>query len=322
MNFDWTGLGWIGLPVPGLDGVTLLRPLWLLAVPLVLLLAVATRRRGDLGDWRRAVDPPLLAALTARGAVVAAGRRGLALSPWLVAAAPIALALAGPAVERRDAAGWRNLDGLVVALDVSRSVAEGGAFDEARFAALQVAEAASGRQAALAVYAGDAYLASAFSTDRAALRPLVAAGLAGSVPDPGSQPVRAIALAAARFTAAGMPGGDLVLVTDGGGIEAATLDAAARFAADGRRLHVVHVPSFMPDGTATGDRGAAARLAVAGGGRFADTADPAAVAAAVAEPASARLSRSGFTTLAWMDLGRTLLALAAMPLLMLFRRRT
>ena len=305
-----------------LDAFTLLRPWWLVAPPVILALALAARSRGDLGDWRRAVDAPLLAALAARGAVVSASRRALGLSAWLVAAALIGLALAGPAIERRDAAGWRNLDALVLALDVSRSMSEGGAFDEARFAALQVLDAAAGRQAALALYAGDAYLASAFSTDREALRPLVAAGLAGAVPDPGSAPVRAIALAGARLSAAGMVGGDLVLVTDGGGIDAATLEAATRFAADGRRLHVVHVASTAIGGAPTGDRAAAARLAVAGGGSFADAADPTAVAAAVARPATAGLAESGFTAFAWTDLGRALLAVAALPMLLLFRRRT
>lgn len=305
-----------------LEAFTLLRPWWLIAPPLILALAILARRRGDLGDWRRAVDGPILAVLAARGAVVPASRRALGLSAWLLAAALIALALSGPAVERRDAAGWRNLDGLVVALDVSRSVTEGGAFDEARFASLEVLEAAAGRQAALALYAGDAYLASAFSTDREALRPLVAAGLEGAVPDPGSAPVRAIALANARLSAAGMVGGDLVLVTDGGGIDEATLAAAARFAADGRRLHTVYVASTAIGGTETGDPAAAARLAAAGGGRFAEAADPTAVVAAVARPSAAGLAESGFTAFAWTDLGRALLAVAALPMLLLFRRRS
>jgi len=305
-----------------LEAFTLLRPWWLLAPPLILALALAARSRGDLGDWRRAVDAPLLAVLAARGAVVSASRRALGLSAWLIAAALVGLAVAGPAIERRDTGGWRNLDALVLALDVSRSVTEGGGFDEARFAALQVLDAAAGRQAALALFAGDAYLASAFSADREALRPLIASGLAGAVPDPGSAPVRAIALAGARLAAAGMVGGDLVLVTDGGGIDDAALAAAARFAADGRRLHVVHVASTAAGGAPTGDRGAAARLAVAGGGSFADAVDPAAVAAAVAEPATSELVRGGFATFAWTDLGRALLALAALPMLVLFRRRT
>ena len=44
-----------------LDAFTLLRPWWLLAPPLILALAILARSRGDLGDWRRAIDAPLLA---------------------------------------------------------------------------------------------------------------------------------------------------------------------------------------------------------------------------------------------------------------------
>jgi Ca-activated chloride channel family protein len=84
-----------------LDAFTLLRPWWLLAPPVILALAILARSRGALGDWRRAVDAPLLAVLAARGAVVSASRRALGLSAWLVAAALIGLAGAVSARRRK-----------------------------------------------------------------------------------------------------------------------------------------------------------------------------------------------------------------------------
>ena len=305
----------------GLD-LTLLRPLWLLAPPAILALAFLARSGGDLGDWRRAVDPHLMAFLERRGAVIAGARRSLGLSPWLAAAALIGAALAGPAIERPQADAFRNLDGLVVALDTSRSVVEGGAFPEARVAAVELVAAAGGRQAALVVFAGDAYLAGAFTADRAALEPLVAATGAGLVPDPGSRPGRALDLARDLFADAGMLGGDVALVTDGGGIDDAAVAAAAKLRAAGRRVHVLFVPAQARDATAPQpDAAAAARVAAAGGGIYAEVADPEPVAAALGSGGAERLGRSVAAALAWTDLGRFALVLAAVPMLLLFRRR-
>ncbi|HSI42110.1 MAG TPA: VWA domain-containing protein [Xanthobacteraceae bacterium] len=300
--------------------ITLLRPLWLLAPPLILLLAYRLRAHDGLGDWRRAVDPHLLAALARQGAVVAAaGRRRL--SPWLLAAALIGAALAGPALERADAQAYRNLDGLILALDTSPSVARGGAAAQARLAALQVAQAAGSRQVALVVYAGDAYLAAAFTADAEALRPLVAADPAGLVPDAGSAPARAVALAHTLFERAGMIGGDLVMVTDGGGIDEAARTQAGRLAGQDRRLHVLFVPIEAPGGPAP-DEAAARALAAAGGGSFATVDDPAPVAQAIARSPAQRLGASAFAALAWTDFGRAALAFAGLPLLLAFRRRS
>ena len=85
-----------------MDGdVTLLRPLWLLALPGIALLAIWLWRRGaGAAAWRRAARPELLVAMTALGRVTpASGRMPL----WVALSLPvvIVIALAGPAVERR-----------------------------------------------------------------------------------------------------------------------------------------------------------------------------------------------------------------------------
>ncbi|MFD1283235.1 VWA domain-containing protein, partial [Methylobacterium goesingense] len=49
----------------------ILRPWWLVAIPLVAALALrAAWRSAPLGDWTRAVDPGLMALLARRGAVL------------------------------------------------------------------------------------------------------------------------------------------------------------------------------------------------------------------------------------------------------------
>lgn len=292
--------------------LTLLRPFWLLAPPLLLLMAFRASARGQPGDWRRAIDPHLFAVLEQRGAVQGeGGRRGV--SSWLAAAALIAVALAGPAIERIDPNTFRNLDGVVLAL---HAPGRNRSATEARLAMWQLAEAAGARQVALVVYAGDAYLAAPFSADRAALRPLLSADAADLVPDAGSAPGRGLILATALFERAGMIGGDVVLVTDGQGIAPPMLEAATRLATSQRRLHVLLAGL---DGSTNEDT--ARELARAGSGSFADAGTPGAVVRAVAENPLRRLGAAGYGALIWSDLGRYLLVLAAVPLLLAFRRR-
>ena len=75
----------------------LLRPWFLLALPVVLVLAgLATRRVAALGGWSAVIDPGLMNALARRGAVVAGrGRRNLTLAGI---ATLLVLALVGPAI--------------------------------------------------------------------------------------------------------------------------------------------------------------------------------------------------------------------------------
>lgn len=104
--------------------VTLLRPLWLLALPVLAGLAwwLWSRRQG-LGDWQRAADPGMIRAMAALGRVEAqAGRSGLWAGMAVLGIA--VLALAGPAVERRDTPSFRNLDGVLFVVDASASVME------------------------------------------------------------------------------------------------------------------------------------------------------------------------------------------------------
>ncbi|MEH3145983.1 MAG: VWA domain-containing protein [Methylobacterium frigidaeris] len=303
------------------EAVSLLRPWWLLALPLVGLLAWrAAYRAAPLGDWPRAVEPALLAALRARGAV-RPGRRQ-AKGALVALAALIVLALSGPAVERPGASGFRNLDTAVIVIDLSRSVAEGGGLGEAKTAAQGVAEAAGTRSVALVAYAGDAYLAATPTTDRDALGTVLFALDGATVPDPGSNPARALALTRRLLAEANAVAADVVLLSDGGGVDAAAgREAAGLSREDGHRLHTLFVPGrSLPAHAARPDRAGLARLAAAGGGAAGEVAAPAAVLASMAETLPRRLAEGGFAVLAWQDWGRALLLLALVPALLLFRR--
>ena len=303
------------------DAVALLRPLWLLAIPLVALLALrAARRSAPLGDWVKAVDPALMALLARRGAVLG-GRRQANLIAAL-GAGLIALALTGPAVQRPDAATFRNLDATVVVLDISRSVTEGGRFRQARQAAEAVAQAAGTRSVALIVYAGDAYTAVSPTSDRDTIATTLFSLDADTVPDRGSHPERGLALARRTLDEASVVAADVVLISDGDGIGQAAEREAAAIRDKGWRLHALFVPAgaALQPGVPKPDRAALDRLAGHGGGTAADVDAPDAVLGPVGASTAQHLAVGGYSVLAFADLGRWLLLLALVPALILFRR--
>lgn len=304
-----------------IESLALLRPLWFLALPVVALLALrAAWRSAPLGDWGKAVDPHLMALFARRGAVLG-GRRQANLAAAL-AAGILALALTGPAVERPEAATFRNLDATVIVLDLSRSVTEGGRFKEARQAAQSVAEAAGTRSLALIVFAGDAYTALSPTNDRETLATTLFALDADTVPDRGSHPERGLALARRTLAEANVVAADVVLISDGDGLGQAAEREAAAIRDKGWQLHALFVPAAkaLPAGAPRPDRIALDRLATAGGGRAADIDSPQAVLDRVGASTAQHLAAGGYGVLAFADLGRWLLLLALVPALLLFRR--
>lgn len=304
-----------------IESLTLLRPLWFLAIPVVALLALrAAWRSAPLGDWGKAVDPHLMALFARRGAVLG-GRRQANLAAAL-AAGILALALTGPAVERPEAATFRNLDATVIVLDLSRSVTEGGRFKEARQAAQAVAEAAGTRSLALIVYAGDAYTALSPTNDRESLATTLFALDADTVPDRGSHPERGLALARRTLAEANVVAADVVLISDGDGIGQAAEREAAAIREKGWQLHALFVPAAkaLPPGAPRPDRASLDRLATAGGGRAADIDGAQAVLDRVGASTAQHLAAGGYGVLAFADFGRWLLLLALLPALLLFRR--
>ncbi len=304
-----------------LAGLTLLRPWWLAALPVVIALALyAVRRAAPLGDWGREVDPALMAYLSRTGSLLG-GKRGANLAAGLCAAG-LVLGLAGPAVERRDTGTFRNLDETILVVDLSRSVAEGGNLQGVREAAASVAEAAGTRPVALVIYAGDAYLAASPTTDRDSLGTTLFALDADTVPDRGSHPERGLALASRTLAEANVIYADVVLISDGDGIGEASFREAGAIRARGWRLDTLFVPATraLPPGAPKPDPAPLQRLAAAGGGISAEIGAANPVLDAVSAPTAQHLATGGYGVVVFADLGRWLLALAALPALLLFRR--
>ncbi|WP_424971734.1 VWA domain-containing protein [Dinoroseobacter sp. S76] len=291
--------------------LTLLRPGWLLALgALVGIGWWLLRRRGGLGDWQRAVDPALLAAMTALGRVDSQSSRG-PLWALLAALAVILLALSGPALERRDTLSYRNLDGVLFLVDASPSVTEDARWPQmltmGRFGLASLGT----RPGGLIVYGGDAYVATDMTGDHLQLGQTFSLLSPEIVPDGGSRPERALALAAQLLADAEVIAGDVVLFTDGDGLGPASLQAAAAIAEQGARLSLVSLLEPRP---------AFATHAAAGQGAVFTLEETDAFSDWMREEARTRLEAQDYPLLFWKDMGRYLLALALLPLLLLFRK--
>ncbi|MGR3805784.1 vWA domain-containing protein [Marinibacterium profundimaris] len=299
-----------------MTGIELLRPWWLLALPVLGLLAFwLLHRPASLGAWKAAIDPALMAAMARIGRVPEARASRAALVP-LGAAACVVLALSGPAVEVRDAPSFRNLDGVVLVMDLSPSVTGGEALEPLRTAARVLLARLGSRPAALVVYGGDAYLAAPLTSDTTQIGLTVALLDEDIVPDPGSRPAVALARAGALLREAEIVAGDVVLFSDGGGIDGAAHRQAADLAGQGARLWTVSAGA-----AGDSDTEALSALAETGGGALHDTAQASALADAIAAGRTARLGETDIAMLTLNDLGRWLLLPALLLCALLFRRR-
>ncbi|WP_118138764.1 VWA domain-containing protein [Oceanicella sp. SM1341] len=306
-----------------LGPLLLLRPLWLLAVPLALGLALLAARRADgLAPWRRVVSPQMLAFLRTRGWVDEATRdlRPLALG---AAAVLLALGLSGPATRNRDAPAFRNLDVVMILLDLSPSVTETGALADAQAAVARLVDRHGTRPVALALYAGESFLVSVPSEETEQLGTVIGVLGPETMPLAGSRPDRALALARRTLADAGAERPDVVLVSDGGGLGPEALHEAGLLRADGATVSALRLtPRERPYGLAPPAEGALEALAGAGGGIVV----PATAPEALADRLEARQAVSGAArarrSVLYTDHGRWLLGLACLALLPLFRRRS
>lgn len=296
-------------------GFALLRPIWLIALPAIAICAYCfARRGGTIGAWERAVDPALLGAMARRGAVLAGKAHG---NPPLTAAALfIVLALSGPALERRDAETFRNLDATLIVVDLSHAMVDGERLQQSRIAARTIADSAGTRQTGLLVYAGDAYVASTLTTDADALGVTIFALESDTVPDRGNRPERALKLARQTLRDAGVVAADIVLISAGASIDEEAAREAHVLNALGYRLHAVQVGP----GREVERRAALSALAAAGGGTATTTFALDGLAAQLRARPVERVGAGDYAVLVWQDVGRFLLIGAAFSTLLLFRR--
>jgi Ca-activated chloride channel family protein len=316
----------------GIDGLHFLRPLWLLGLLALPLLAWGWHsRRGQQSVWREAVDPHLLPHL-----LDARASRHSRTGGWLalIGLALACVAMAGPSWRRVEQPLWQTRAPLVVALDLSSATLAGdlppSRLAQARAKIAQLLKHRQGGQIALVAYAEDAYTVAPLTDDVANIALFLDALDPDVMPEDGNRAGRAIAWSQRLLRQAGFERGDILLLT--GGTDADARDSAAQAATAGYRVSVLGLGSATgaafrrPDGSIGQTRldpRPLQAVASAGGGAYqalrADSGDLDALGVLDPAQAGAR-SAQGEKQATWLDEGYWLLP----PLLLLaalaFRR--
>ncbi len=264
-----------------------LRPTWLLAIPVVLVVAMLlARRRLGAGGWQQVVDAALVPFVLSRTA-----GRGQDARWWLLAIGGVlaAVALAGPAWQRIEQPVFRAEQALVIALDLSRSMdaqdVSPSRLVRARLKILDILERRQGGQTALVVYSANAFTVTPLTTDTDTVAALVNSLSTDIMPSRGSYPDVAMRKGRQLLEQAGVAFGEVLLITDGGASPSAE-DEARELREAGYTLSVLGVGTKdgapiprVSGGFVTDNRGRIAlpkleetalrSLADAGGGRFA-----------------------------------------------------
>ncbi len=307
-----------------------LRPLWLLALPVLWALAWwLARRRGRDGDWARLIDPELLPGLRL---AAAAGKKTATPWPWLALAWSLALlALAGPAWERDATAAWRAPGAWVLLLDLSPSMAAAdlapNRATRARYAIDDLLAAARDARVGLVAFAEEAFTVTPLTEDVATVRAMLPPLAPEIMPSPGDNLAPALERAAKLLEPAGRRDGLVILLSDGFADPAAAFAAAQRLRNQGATLYVVGIGSatgapladprggFTLDGKgqprlARLDVDRLRQLAANGGGRYVDLASlPTLITELRASSgrASGATAMAGIEVAHWRDAGVWLL---------------
>ncbi len=319
-----------------------IRPEWLLAIPLVVLVTFTlARRRLAAGSWQRIIDPALAPYVLSRTQV-----KGLNYRWWLILIGGLlaVLSLAGPSWNRVEQPVFRSEQAVVMALDLSRSMdaqdLTPSRLTRARLKILDILERRSAGQTALVVYSSNAFTVTPLTNDADTVAALVNSLSTDIMPSRGSYPVAAINKGRRLLEQAGAIYGEVLLITDGG-----TSPAAERAAQElndaGYTLSVLGVgtkdgaPIPRAGGGFVTDRSGnlavprleesgLRRLAASGGGRYAtmtaDDSDIDALLSGETGSGTGAESDNALSTDRWQEEGPWLLLLLVPLAAMAFRR--
>lgn len=200
-----------------------LRPFCLLVlIPYALIVALMTRHKLSQGNWSAVCDAALLPYLLQKDAI---NQSRWPLVAGSVAAFLVILALAGPTWDRLPSPAFRNDAGLVIVLDLSRSMDAGDVkpsrLTMARFKIADILKQRKDGQTALLVYAGDAFVVTPLTNDTETIASQLSALTTDIMPSEGSNAGLALEKAVALFKQAGLQKGHILLVSDGVDVESA-----------------------------------------------------------------------------------------------------
>lgn len=220
-----------------------LRPLWLLALPVMWgLVFWHARRNKGAGDWSSFIDAELLSALRLDAASVS----GMRPWPWLALLWTLAvLALSGPSWERNQTAAYRAPADWVFVLDLSPSMAAKditpNRITRARYALDDLLGAAHDARVGLVAFSEEAYTVTPLTQDVATVRALLPPLAPDIMPSPGDHLAPALQQAEKLLISAANKDQRIIVLTDGFDDPAAVLTAAAKIRAHGVTLSVVGI---------------------------------------------------------------------------------
>ncbi|HTF95235.1 MAG TPA: VWA domain-containing protein [Cellvibrio sp.] len=194
-----------------------LRPWWLLAiVPAVLLALTLWYQKHRARQWQQMVAPELLKYLL-DGQTTRINPLYLIalLVSWLLAC----IAMAGPSWEKRPVAVEKNQQALVIMLDLSPSMMsedlKPSRLVRARLKMIDLLRERKDGQTALLVYAGDVHVVTPLTDDVETIINIIPALHPNVMPAEGSNTEAAVERGLKLLKDAGIPQGDLLLMTDG-----------------------------------------------------------------------------------------------------------
>ena len=194
-----------------------LRPLWLLAIPLVWWMVFLLRKKWwQKGDWDREVEPHLLEFLA-----TSPSQHKRKLLPWVMCLAGtlLLLSLAGPAWQKKPQPLIKKSQARVLVLDLSFSMLASDVkptrIDRVRFKLEDLLNNFSEGETALVGYAGEAFVISPLTHDANTISSLLPGLHPNIMPVPGSRADLGVELASDLLSRSIGSQGHIILVTDG-----------------------------------------------------------------------------------------------------------
>jgi Ca-activated chloride channel family protein len=222
----------------GFEDFHFLRPLWLLAIAvLVPLIWRTARARRSAGEWQRVCDPELLEHLLVPGAGRAIRWPSLALAlAWIAGC----VAMAGPSWERLPQTAYRAPTQTVAVLDLSESMlardVTPSRLARARFELLDLLDHVDGA-VGLVIFSDEPYAVTPLTDDPRVIAELVPTLSPDLMPGRGKRLDRAIDRATELLEQAGATRGRVVVLSDGlGNAPEAARDSARRSADAGYQV--------------------------------------------------------------------------------------
>ncbi len=302
----------------------LLRPNWLLALPVLLAVYFFFRhqQRAGFGVWRNIMDADMSAFAERAGYIRHAKNAGM-IPILLIAMALIVCALAGLAKRDNNALTFRNVDTLAIAIDMSDSVTQGKGLGLIQAVAKRLLDTADGRPVALVLFASQSYLVAAPSLEPESAASIISVLDEKLMPDEGSRPDRALQTINQMIALSGAQNADIVVISDGGGVGAeAGHEAELLRRKLGARVFAVYAPPPIPAyGAPPASRAELEDLVERGGGRIADIEDTEPLIDHLRRSARLAPRNAALNSLLFHEYGRWILFAVLPFVLLLFRRK-